>query len=339
MPGLTRPLGPGRVVIDGAELDSYTTLEGPKLYRRDGWYWIFAPAGGVATGWQSVFRSRSIWGPYEDRIVLAQGDSDVNGPHQGAWVTDSAGADWFVHFQDRGGYGRVAHLQPMAWGEDGWPTMGRPGPDGIGEPVREWTRPACAEPGGEPVPPSPTSDDFGADQLGPAWHWQANPDPGWHRTGGGVLELAHVANDRGDLRDLGQVLGQLLPGWPVTVRVALRLGSTAPGARLGVTVLGLRYSWVGLRRTESGGVELVAALGDDRQRETEVSVLAVASDAVEVRLTSRSRRHGALRLAHHRRRGVAASCSRPRSPRATGSAPRSACSRRPRKAPTTPSTA
>ncbi len=58
-------------VIDGEDLAGYTTIEGPKFYKRDGWYWIFAPAGGVATGWQSVFRSRSPFGPYEGRRVLA----------------------------------------------------------------------------------------------------------------------------------------------------------------------------------------------------------------------------------------------------------------------------
>lgn len=283
--GLTRAIGPGRVIIDGEALPGYGTLEGPKLYRRDGWYWVFAPAGGVATGWQSVFRSRSIWGPYEDRIVLAQGSTDVNGPHQGAWVTDVEGSDWFVHFQDRGVYGRVVHLQPMTWGEDGWPTMGAPGPDGVGEPVREWSRPACGESGGEPVPPSPVSDDFTADSLGPAWHWQGNPEPEWYQTGDASLGLAHVPNDRGDLRDLPQVLGQLLPGWPVTVQVELALDSPVEGARTGLTVLGRRYSWVGLQRTATG-VDLVAVLGEDRQHETRVTDLPLATNAVEIRLSS-----------------------------------------------------
>jgi hypothetical protein len=284
--GLTRLLGPGRLVVDADTLEGYTTLEGPKLYKRDGWYWIFAPAGGVATGWQSVFRSRSIWGPYEHRTVLAQGSSDVNGPHQGAWVTDVAGDDWFLHFQDRGPYGRVVHLQPMGWGEDGWPWMGQPGPDGIGEPVRSHRRPACAEPGGAPVPPSPVSDDFTSPGLGPVWHWQANPEAGWARTGDGALELAHLPTDRGDVRDLPQVLGQLLPGWPVSVRVRLRLGSTIAGSRVGLTVLGLKYSWVGLRRGDDGAAHLIAALGNDRQCETQVSTQAVPGDAVEILLTS-----------------------------------------------------
>ncbi|CAM5656389.1 hypothetical protein SANTM175S_10934 [Streptomyces antimycoticus] len=62
-PDGTELLDAGRTVINGDDLPGYTTLEGPKLYKRDGWYWIFAPAGGVTNGWQSAFRSRSIWGP------------------------------------------------------------------------------------------------------------------------------------------------------------------------------------------------------------------------------------------------------------------------------------
>lgn len=103
----------GKVVIDGNKLPGYRTLEGPKLYRHDGWYYVFAPAGGVEEGSQSVFRARRIEGPYEDRIVMEQGETAINGPHQGAWLRALDGKDWFVHFQDRKAYGRVTHLQPM----------------------------------------------------------------------------------------------------------------------------------------------------------------------------------------------------------------------------------
>ncbi len=65
-----------------------------------------SPAGGVATGWQVVLRSRNIYGPYENRTVLAQGNSPVNGPHQGGWMDTPTGEDWFMHFQDVGAYGR-----------------------------------------------------------------------------------------------------------------------------------------------------------------------------------------------------------------------------------------
>ena len=62
------------------------TIEGPKFYKRNGYYYILAPAGGVVTGWQLALRSRNVYGPYESKIVMAQGDTDINGPHQGGWV-------------------------------------------------------------------------------------------------------------------------------------------------------------------------------------------------------------------------------------------------------------
>ena len=92
----------GKDIINGDKLPGYHTVEGPKLYKKDGYYYIFAPAGGVEHGWQSVFRSRAIDGPYEDKIVMAQGTSAINGPHQGAWVDGVDGRDWFYHFQDKG---------------------------------------------------------------------------------------------------------------------------------------------------------------------------------------------------------------------------------------------
>ena len=116
----------------------HPTLEGPKLYKRDGWYYILAPAGGVPQGWQVALRARNIYGPYEDRVVLRQGRTHVNGPHQGALVDTARGEWWFVHFQDAGVYGRIVHLEPVTW-RDGWPLPGDPE---AGEPVARHVKPA-----------------------------------------------------------------------------------------------------------------------------------------------------------------------------------------------------
>src|SRR5690606_17375291 len=128
----TEVVGEGKHVFDGHE--NHHTVEGPKFYKRNGYYYIFAPAGGVATGWQLVLRSKNIYGPYEEKVVLHQGKTEINGPHQGALVQTQTGEDWFIHFQDRISYGRIAHLQPVSW-KDGWPIIGddKDG-DGIGEP-------------------------------------------------------------------------------------------------------------------------------------------------------------------------------------------------------------
>ncbi|TDO29664.1 beta-xylosidase [Kribbella sp. VKM Ac-2527] len=242
-----------RTVVAGDEIPGCRTLEGPKFYRRDGWYWIFAPAGGVATGWQSVFRSREVYGPYEHRVVLAQGSSPINGPHQGAWIDTPGGEHWFLHFQDRGVFGRVVHLQPMTWGEDGWPIIGAAPPGAMtGEPVPYYARPALGSPPAEQREPV-RSDAFESTKLGLQWHWQANPEPNWHvLPGDGTLRLRLVPDDLGDLRRLGHVLGQPLPGQPSEWVTSARLGPAPDGARVGLVVLGTAYAWIGLMRTPGG---------------------------------------------------------------------------------------
>jgi beta-xylosidase len=266
---LSTVLGAPQTVVDGGELSGYRTLEGPKFYRHGGWYWIFAPAGGVATGWQSAFRSRSPYGPYESRIVLEQGGTAVNGPHQGAWVDSPTGEHWFLHFQDRGVFGRVVHLQPLTWGEDGWPRIGAQRAVGRGEPMLTLPVPAAGASAfaieGQREPSR--SDDFTGTALRPQWHWQANPRPGWARLpGDGTLRLAVPAVDGGNLREIPCVLSQQLPGRPSEVTTSVRLESAVTGARAGLVVLGTDYAWIGLERG-AAGVSLVCRQMAMRQGE------------------------------------------------------------------------
>ncbi|WP_328633835.1 glycoside hydrolase family 43 protein [Streptomyces sp. NBC_00356] len=245
-------LDEGTVLIDGDRIPGWFTLEGPKVYRHDGWYWIFAPAGSVETGWQGAFRSRSFFGPYEERVVLEQGDTDVNGPHQGPWVRTAAGEDWFLHFQQRGPYGRVVHLQPMRWDTSGWPVIG----DG-GAPVDVHEKPAlplC------PVAAPATDDAFPGGRFGPQWQWTANSAPDWtssHDGDGLLLDCVRSTDGVRDLRRVPHLLTQRLPLLPSRVEVDLRLDATTPGARAGLVVLGDAYSWIGLERGADGAAHVV----------------------------------------------------------------------------------
>ena len=142
-PDGTRLLSQPRIVYDGNDGINHT-VEGPKMYRRGDYYYLFAPAGGVENGWQLVMRSKDVFGPYESKIVMTQGNTDINGPHQGAWVTAPDGSDWFLHFQDKDAYGRILHLNPVKW-ENDWPVIGiDQNRDGCGEPVRKYGVPAGA---------------------------------------------------------------------------------------------------------------------------------------------------------------------------------------------------
>ena len=163
-------------VFDGHE--HHPTVEGPKFYKRNGYYYIFAPAGGVKEGWQLVLRSKNIYGPYEEKIVLDQGTTTVNGPHQGGWVETPAGQSWFIHFQDIGAYGRVIHLQPVEWIND-WPVMGiDEDKDGKGEPVLRFAKPQVNVV--SPIMTPAESDEFDSGSLGLQWQWQANPQSNWY---------------------------------------------------------------------------------------------------------------------------------------------------------------
>lgn len=261
----------GKTVVDGDRLPGWFTLEGPKLYQRDGWFWIFAPAGGVESGWQGALRAREFFGPYEERVVLAQGGTEINGPHQGAWVASDAGEDWFVHFQARGAYGRVVHLQPMRWDEDGWPVIGKDG-----EPVLVHSKPqAPAQPCEAPA----TDDDFPGGRFGRQWQWTANPRPGWAVThsGDGLRLTCRRSQDAHDLRRLPSVLVQRLPAETFTVTVELALDSGESGARAGLAVLGDAFCWIGLERGADGRTHLVHRFAEAEATTAVGAVTATAS--------------------------------------------------------------
>ncbi|MDE5621402.1 MAG: glycoside hydrolase 43 family protein [Alistipes sp.] len=251
-PDGTRLIGEEVMIFDGH--GEHPTVEGPKFYKRNGWYYVFAPAGGVKPGWQIVLRSRSPWGPYECRTVLHQGDTETPGPHQGGWVEDVEGNSWFMHFVDMYAYGRVAHLQPMTWSDDDWCIIGvdRNG-DGIGEPVDTYRKPACHNPMRGTATPA-DSDEFSGRTLGLQWQWHANPQPGWYfnNPSDGELRLYCRAHDEAwrNLADNGNLLLQKVNAPTYTATTKLRFHPSYEGDRAGLMIMGYDYATVGLRLAE-----------------------------------------------------------------------------------------
>jgi beta-xylosidase len=277
----------GTVIIDASAI-GWHTLEGPKLYRRGDYYYIFAPAGGVKHGYQAVFRARNIYGPYEHRVVLEQGSTSINGPHQGAWIETSAGEDWFVHFQDREAFGRVVHLQPMSWPEDGWPSMGTLSKDGRrGEPVLIHAKPAQLR---APVSTPPTSDEFADGRLGLQWQWEANPQPDWASltARNGALRLACIPLEANrTLWSAGNLLLQKFPAPAFEITTAVDFMGAADGDRAGLIAFGYDYAWVGLRQ-RGGKVQLVFATCPEANQtgtEQDVAVVSLSGKHAELRVT------------------------------------------------------
>ena len=243
-------LGEDVLVFDGHA--KHPTLEGPKFYKRHGYYYLFAPGGGVATGWQVVLRSKNVFGPYEDKIVLAQGKTTINGPHQGAWVdTPNGKEDWFLHFQDLGPYGRVVHLQPMIWRDD-WPIIGTDADgDGTGDPVLTYRKPQVPGPP-QPLATPTTSDDFSGNALGLHWQWHANPQQGWAYPNGpmGYLRLYAVPLPA-DYKNLWQVpnlLLQKLPAPAFTATAKLTFTPRLDGEKIALLVMGLDYAYLSITK-------------------------------------------------------------------------------------------
>ena len=241
--GFTRTIGEPEVIFDGTVIAP--TAEGPKAYCKDGWHYILFPAGGVATGWEACIRSRSVHGPWEYRPVLRQGRSRVNGPHQGGWVTAPDGSDWFIHFQDVNELGRITHLQPMAFTQDGWPQIGiDTDGDGIGEPVSEYRSPVE----GAPHYSVQVSDDFQGPELSLMWQFQANPDKRSYSLPGDGLLLSCLSGDSAWRSPY--VLNAIPQSESFTVDVSLSLEGKADGDFGGLGIMGRRYAFIGLEMLE-----------------------------------------------------------------------------------------
>ena len=241
-------LGEGKIVFH--EPEKHPTIEGPKFLKRDGWYYILAPAGGVETGWQVVLRSKNIYGPYEDKIVLAQGSTAINGPHQGALVDTEDDGWWFVHFQDAGVYGRIVHLQPVTW-RDGWPLMGHFNGGNCGEPVLNYKKPTVIGRPSISVPQS--SDEFDSSVLGLQWQWNANHNDEWYSLSAreNWLRLYPQPASNEMLVRLPNLLLQKFPARSFTVETLLEFAPQYAGKEAGLIVVGETFATLAIERKDT----------------------------------------------------------------------------------------
>ena len=253
-------IGQDRIIYDG-HLDN-ETIEGAKMYKRGDWYYIFSPAGGVPTGWQEVLRSKNPWGPYETRNVLEQGDTDMNGPHQGAWIdTPDGKEDWFIHFQDKGPYGRVVNLEPMKWLENGWPGIGvDPDGDERGVPVRTYKKPNVGRTYPRQTPQD--SDEFDSIELGKQWQWKDNPSALWYYCDAAASKLRLFSNalpeNAKTIYDLPNLLLQKFPARNFTATAKVQFfprkkdGKLMEGERAGIVVMGYNFGTLSLMSRKDG---------------------------------------------------------------------------------------
>ena len=233
-------------------------LEGCHLYRIGDYYYIYATYGGWPSG-QTVFRSKNIFGPYEERVLVEKWyDRKPNTIHQGALVEDIGGRWWTVMQEDLGALGRFPNLLPVTW-KDGWPI------------VASGTRPPVSFVESIEGPSNlstlktqntlPTSDDFSQKTLGMQWQWNHNPVPdAWSlEERPGWLRLKTT----GITEDLHQAQGMLTqrifadPDSASTATIRLDVSKFKEGDRAGICIFQDPYAQICVEKTGKKSYQLM----------------------------------------------------------------------------------
>lgn len=255
-----------RLLDDGVTVYTGPVAEGTKIHKWNNLYYISIPEGGVGEGWQTVLRAKSIYGPYEKKVVLEKGSTSVNGPHQGALVNTPEGEWWFYHFQSDGAMGRVLHLQPVHW-QEGWPVIGVDiDRNGIGEPVHVWKKPAA---GKTTIAYGPQStDSFTKATLGLQWQWNHNPvqeawslvaKPGW---------LSLKALPATGFTKARNTCTQKVMGTTGEVITELDISALTEGQKAGVCSMSKIYSLLGVYKRQGKAVVFTDRNGQVQEERT-----------------------------------------------------------------------
>ncbi|MDP4149453.1 MAG: glycoside hydrolase 43 family protein [Bacteroidota bacterium] len=243
--------GPDSLVYVG---DIRRGLEGTHVYKIGGYYYLYCTYGG-RDGIQVALRSKNIYGPYEQKIVIRDTTRGVNfGVHQGALIQTQKGEWWTILFVDSGPFGRFPSLQPVTW-TDGWPMVGV---DGKG--VITYKRPDVGKT--YPATDLPTSDEFNGKVLGMQWGWNHNPDPAhWSLTQRpGFLRLTTGAI-AASLREARNTLTQrpftyYAPSIPTVAVTKMETGKMMDGDIAGMAVFQDPYAFIAVRQA-AGRKELI----------------------------------------------------------------------------------
>ena len=266
----TKVISNQSLIFDGNDGINHT-IEGGKFYKKDGWYYLLAPAGGVVNGWQIALRSKNIYGPYEVKRVLDQGKTNINGPHQGGLVQTQTGEWWFLHFQDKGPYGRIIHLQPVHW-KDGWPVMGINDKDYCGEPVLTYAKPNVGKM--YPVEVPVTSDEFNSNQLGLQWSWHANPQQSWgFPSVNGYIRLygQYYPDGYTNFWDIPNLLLQKVPAPAFTATMKATVVLQNEGDMAGLFIIGWGYFYIFVEKKTKGCKIIQQACKDAEQKNKEIT--------------------------------------------------------------------
>ncbi len=243
-PDLKNQLTDYKIIFDGH--NTQPTIEGPKFYYRNGYFYIMAPAGSVKTGWQVCLRSKDVYGPYEEKIVLLQNDSKINGPHQGALIDIHKDKWAFMHFQDMGPYGRVVHLQPVEWIND-WPICGEIKDELLaGTPYSSYEYMIDKKSNFN----IPVSDYFKGNKLSLIWQTPANKGQHWYDIQNGLTLYCCYHNDKAyhALNLTPNLFLTKIALYSFTVRTTCILDLVHEGDEVGLCYMGSNYQYICIKK-------------------------------------------------------------------------------------------
>jgi xylan 1,4-beta-xylosidase len=296
-----RMIGPRKVLVNGGiDLSKRPIwIEGPHLFKHNGWYYLSCAEGGTGPQHsQVVLRSRTVQGPYEPwdkNPVLTQRDLSPDEP--GA-VTCTGHADlttgpdgkWWAVFLGVRPYdgrfspmGRETFMLPVTWTNDGWPTIL---PENERVPLVENT------PTGVVRKPSRTAlfngtfstrDDFDDQKLSPEWIMLREPSEAWWTLNhaAGMLELSPRAEQLSG-RGNPSFLGRRVQHSQFKASLAVVPPST-PGVDAGLAVFQneTHYYFLAVRR-DGDKIRIAMERQDGRRREVMKSTSVPAMKSVEL---------------------------------------------------------
>lgn len=251
------PMGEDVLVYEG---DIRRGLEGAHVYKINGYYYLYCTYGGV-DGIQVALRSKNIYGPYVQKIVISDSTRGVNfGIHQGALIKTQTGEWWTMLFVDSGPFGRYPSLQPVTWVDD-WPMVGV---DGKG--VVTYKKPNVGKE--YPIKTLPTSDEFDSPTLGMQWGWNHNPDSTkWSLTQRpGYLRLS-TAKVVSNLREARNTLTQRMFSYyskeiPTTGVTRLEVDNMQDGDIAGLAVFQDPYAYIAVKQNKDSKYMIMVNNGE-----------------------------------------------------------------------------
>ena len=246
-------------------------IEGPHIFKKDGWYYLTAAEGGTSVNHsQVVFRSKALRGPFvpfAGNPILTQRDLDPNRPHPisaagHAELVQTQNGDWWATFlatrpyaEDFYNIGRETFLLPVTW-KDGWPMILEPG-----KPV-PWTH-AKPDLPASPAPKLPTSGDFGyvdsfdGDRLAMPWIGIRTPKTPFYRVANGRLSIDSGA-PLGDRSGVPAFVGRRQQHVVADVATTLTFTPTRDGARDGLAAIQNDYAYLFFGLTRIDGQPRIA---------------------------------------------------------------------------------